>query len=143
MPVTAIGKCLSDNDVGDTGSHRSGLLIPKNPTEVRDFFPPLDPAVHNPDALIRIVCESTGAQHTIRYIYYNGKTLKDADGAPLSGRDEYRLTRTTQLFRDLGIGSCDALILRREDDGNIYVTSSIDEFGATIPRDGSWAVVTA
>ncbi len=39
-----ISKKLSANDLGLTGSHQAGILVPKS-TELQNFFPKLDPTI--------------------------------------------------------------------------------------------------
>src|SRR5215469_7482404 len=45
--VSQIRKTLSANDVGSTGAHQAGILIPKDP-KILAFFPTLDASTKNP-----------------------------------------------------------------------------------------------
>jgi hypothetical protein len=94
-------KTLSANDVGTTGGHQGGILIPKGEAELLAFLPPLDPAIKNPDAWIECMDE-TGVLRRFRFVYYNNK-LHDQNGT----RNEYRVTYMTRYFRDVGANEGD------------------------------------
>lgn len=89
-------KQLSANDVGATGGHQGGILVPKAESELLAFLPPLDPAVKNPDAWIECM-DDTGVVRQLRFVYYNNK-LHDTKGT----RNEYRITYLTAYFRHAG-----------------------------------------
>jgi hypothetical protein len=108
---TSISKLLSKNDVGETGSHQVGILIPKN-VEILSFFPPLAPNVKNPRALIRFR-EESGSTWDLAFIYYNNKFFGGT-------RDEYRLTRMTAFVRAHALRVNDELILTRDDETGIF-----------------------
>lgn len=87
-----IAKVLSANDIGATGGHQAGILVPKAES-ILAFFPPLDASNKNPDAWIE--CEDeTGEIWRLRFVYYNNK-LHEAGGT----RNEYRLTYLTKFMR--------------------------------------------
>ena len=88
-------KTLSANDVGTTGGHQGGILIPKGEVELLAILPPLDPAIKNPDAWIECLDE-VGVLRRFRFVYYNNK-LHDKNGT----RNEYRVTHMTRYFRDV------------------------------------------
>ncbi|MGV8898712.1 MAG: EcoRII N-terminal effector-binding domain-containing protein [Burkholderiaceae bacterium] len=94
-------KTLSANDVGTTGAHQGGILIPKGEAELLSFLPPLDPAIKNPDAWIECLDE-VGILRRFRFVYYNNK-LHDQKGT----RNEYRVTYMTRYFRDVGANEGD------------------------------------
>ncbi|MDG1156592.1 MAG: EcoRII N-terminal effector-binding domain-containing protein, partial [Litorivicinaceae bacterium] len=50
-------KTLQKNDLGITGGHQSGILIPKSNIELLNFLPRLDNGVKNPDAWIECLDE--------------------------------------------------------------------------------------
>jgi len=52
--IHAISKVLSANDVGVTGGHQAGILIPKNP-DILSFFPTLGNKDKNPRAQLRFL----------------------------------------------------------------------------------------
>ena len=97
---TFVTKKLSANDIGKTGSHQAGIHIPKEEI-LLSFFPYLDPEDYNPSVEIHVICEELEEMYLLRFVYYNGKT-----------RDEYRLTRMTQLLRELGAVEGDTLKMR-------------------------------
>lgn len=88
-------KILSANDVGATGGHQGGILIPKSEAELLSILPPLDPAVKNPDAWIECVDEG-GTVRKFRFVYYNNKLHE-----PKGTRNEYRITYMTGYFKEM------------------------------------------
>lgn len=96
MVKQAFSKVLSANDVGATGGHQGGILIPKSEGELLSFLPRLEPSVKNPDAWIECIDED-GVLRKFRFVYYNNK-LHDSGGT----RNEYRITYMTAYFRDKG-----------------------------------------
>ncbi|MCE6957978.1 restriction endonuclease [Cereibacter sphaeroides] len=96
MTKAAFRKTLSANDVGSTGGHQAGVLIPKGEKELLAILPPLDPSIKNPSAWLTCVGED-GVPHKFRFVYYNNR-LHDENGT----RNEYRITYMTAWFRDAG-----------------------------------------
>lgn len=96
-------KLLSANDVGATGGHQGGILIPKGEKDLLAILPQLNPGVKNPDAWIECVDEE-GHTLRFRFVYYNNK-LHDDGGT----RNEYRITHMTSWFRDVGARKGDEL----------------------------------
>jgi len=86
MKRTAFQKALSANDVGATGAHQAGILIPKTNRELLAFLPSLDATTKNPSAWIDCIDEG-GTVRRFRYVYYNN-ALHDLGGT----RNEYRIT---------------------------------------------------
>lgn len=112
---SAIKKVLSSNDVGETGGHQAGILVPKDP-DILSFFPKLDGTRKNPDAFIT-VRDASGEEHwNLRFVYYNGKALGDG-----TTRNEYRLTGMTGMFRFLDARVGDSMVFRRTALGDIVV----------------------
>ena len=109
----AIRKQLSRNDVGETGGHQSGIVVPKNPTILR-FFPTLDACEYNPrhDLVFR---EDAGAKWAFSFIYYNNRLFGGT-------RNEYRLTCTTPFIRAHNLRSGDTLILTRDKQNRFNIT---------------------
>ena len=96
-------KRLSPNDVGATGSHQAGVLVPPS---VIGFFPALDEDLLNPDAWITV--EDTDDRSWLwRFVHYNNAVVGRGT------RNEYRLTHTTEAFRELGARAGDELELER------------------------------
>jgi hypothetical protein len=108
-----ISKVLSANDVGDTGGHQAGMLIPKV-SRVLSFFPSLDPNKKNPRCTLRFV-DDWKDTWTFAFIYYNNRFFGGT-------RNEYRLTRMTDFLRRRDAKPGDSIILSR-DDSNSYSIS--------------------
>jgi hypothetical protein len=109
MTKKTFSKTLSANDVGTTGTHQGGILIPKTEADLLAFLPPLDPAIKNPDAWIECTDEN-GAMRRFRFVYYNNK-LHDLNGT----RNEYRITYMTKYFREMDAREGDTLEISRDE----------------------------
>ncbi|WP_296426561.1 EcoRII N-terminal effector-binding domain-containing protein [Yoonia sp.] len=96
MTGDVFSKVLSANDVGTTGGHQGGILIPKGETQLLAILPVLDPEIKNPDAWLDCV-DDAGQALRFRFVYYNNK-LHDENGT----RNEFRVTHMTKWFRDTG-----------------------------------------
>lgn len=107
-------KTLSANDVGSTGAHQAGMLVPKSESELLKFLPPLDPKVKNADAWIKCADED-GNQHKFRFVYYNNR-LHDVGGT----RNEYRITYMTAYFRQHRAREGDVFTISRADGAAHY-----------------------
>jgi len=107
-------KTLSANDVGSTGGHQAGILIPKGEKELLGILPQLDPSVKNPDALIECVDEEE-KNLSFRFVYYNNKYHDDT-----GTRNEYRVTRMTSWFRDIGAREGDEFEISKDDASGNY-----------------------
>ncbi len=103
-----ISKLLSPNDVGETGSHQVGILVPKYGGFL-DFFPRLNTNALNPDASVDFL-DPNGKHWGFRFIYYN-------NGKFGGTRNEYRLTRMTGFFRTFGARSGDGIVLSLDEKG--------------------------
>jgi hypothetical protein len=114
MKKKAFSKVLSANDVGSTGGHQGGILIPKSEAELLEFLPALDQEIKNPDAWLECVDEK-GVRRKFRFVYYNNK-LHDANGT----RNEYRITYMTNYFRELGACAGEALEISARDEPGAY-----------------------
>ena len=121
MTQRSFAKVLSANDVGATGSHQAGILVPKSDPGLLSFFPALDPSVLNPDAWITCTDEY-GDEWKLRYVYYNNR-LHSAVGT----RKEYRLTCLTPYFRRTAAKPGEQLVFT--------ATSSPSRYLITIRRD--------
>jgi hypothetical protein len=107
-------KILSANDVGTTGGHQGGILIPKGEAELLAFLPPLNSATKNPDAWIECMDE-IGVVRKFRFVYYNNK-FHDPNGT----RNEYRVTYMTRYFRDVGASEGDTFEISGGEDKLSY-----------------------
>lgn len=95
MHARTLSKVLSANDVGETGSHQAGIVVPRV-REALAFFPRLDNSEVNPRCSVHVRDHTSGNVHELNYIYYNGRLHGT------STRNEYRLTGMTSFLRDYG-----------------------------------------
>lgn len=114
MTNRTFSKRLSANDVGSTGGHQGGILVPRTEGELLTFLPHLDPTIKNPDVWIE--CEDeTGTVRKFRFVYYNNK-LHDDGGT----RNEYRITYMTKYFREVGAREGEELELSKNGTSSTY-----------------------
>ena len=111
-----IRKVLSANDIGLTGTHQAGMLVPKSDPELLRFFPPLNYRALNPRADFRVHIPELSLRTTLQFIYYNNKRV--ANGT----RDEFRLTGLTSIFRDLHAEPDDCLVLADTERDEVILT---------------------
>ena len=102
-----IAKKLSANDLGETGGHQAGILVPRQ-RAVLDFFPALDSRVKNPRTVISVREAPGGSSWNFNYIYYNTKILG------LGTRNEFRLTGMTGFLRSINAKVGDELWFARD-----------------------------
>jgi hypothetical protein len=140
MAVT-VSKRLSANDLGLTGTHQAGILIPKS-QEILGFFPSLDEDRHNPSCRVTVFLPEMEEFVGLRFIHYNGKKTG------MSTRDEYRLTGTTRMLRALGADEGDDLEFHRSHNGDVHVrllhTSASDGDnirGDVVQLSGGWRLI--
>lgn len=127
----AISKVLSPNDVGETGTHQAGFLIPKS-GNTKFFFPPLDGTVKNPRHNL-VFYDEVSNRWEFSFIYYNGKKFGGT-------RDEYRLTGLTKFFSQNKLVSGDTIILSRDDEDRYiihYKRSSTTNVETITKQDGT------
>jgi hypothetical protein len=101
-----ITKVLSANDVGDTGAHQAGMLVPKE-GRVLAFFPALNPREKNPRCSLNFR-DDWQDRWTFAFIYYNNRFFGGT-------RNEYRLTRMTDFLRRRNAKPGDAIVLSRDE----------------------------
>ncbi|MBD3666188.1 EcoRII N-terminal effector-binding domain-containing protein [Sulfitobacter aestuariivivens] len=102
-------KTLSANDVGSTGGHQAGILIPKGEKELLGILPNLDPGTKNPDAWLDCI-DDEGHEFRFRFVYYNNKFHDDG-----GTRNEYRVTHMTSWFRDVGAREGDEFEISKDE----------------------------
>lgn len=124
----SISKALSPNDLGLTGSHQAGILVPKE-ERILSFFPQLDKSSVNPSCEVSVKDVESDTIWNLRFVYYNGKVRNEGT------RNEYRLTRMTELLRQLRADPGDALIFERTPLGDIEIR--IDKAASGSGRIGS------
>ena len=118
MTKKSFCKILSANDVGATGGHQGGILIPKSETELLAFLPPLDPATKNPDAWIECIDDKESIRN-LRFIHYNNR-MHDENGT----RNEYRITYLTRYFKEVSAKEGDIFEIAKTD-GDLHYTIRI------------------
>ena len=132
-----ICKTLSANDVGDTGGHQAGILVPRNPA-VLSFFPVLDAREKNPRVYLTFREDDGVTRWDFAFIYYNNALFGGT-------RNEYRLTRMTKYLRAKNAGIGDDLILTRDLEGRLFVsldrTASKYESDGVLRLTGGWKVI--
>ena len=99
MTTKTFTKTLSANDVGTTGGHMGGILVPRGDGQLLAFLPPLDAGEKNPSVWIECVAED-GQILKLRFVYYNN-SLHDPKGT----RNEYRITHLTKYLRAAKVAS--------------------------------------
>lgn len=112
-------KTLSANDVGSTGAHMGGILIPKGDGELLAFLPYLDPKEYNPDEWILCVTPD-GREFRLRYIYYNNRFHK-----PNGTRNEYRITHLTKYLKSEGAKEGDIFEISKEQGATHYLINVV------------------
>ena len=135
---TIIEKVLSPNDIGSTGGHQAGILIPKR-EEILSFFPPLDRCAENPRVVIRFE-DDFCRTWKFNYIYYNNRLRGGT-------RNEYRLTGMTAFLRDSSAKIGDVLVFEKKDD-EFFVhikrgtDNSFEDDGIiTLVLDSKWKII--
>lgn len=86
--MNSVRKRISRNDLGLTGGHQSGLVVPKRAVPL---LPTLAEETLNPRLELEIT-DQDGRRSTATYIHYNNKVVGDGT------RDEYRLTNMRVWF---------------------------------------------
>ncbi|MGV3576329.1 MAG: EcoRII N-terminal effector-binding domain-containing protein [Devosia sp.] len=107
-------KSLSANDVGSTGAHMAGILVPKSDGELLAFLPQLDPTQLNPSAWIECVAPD-GTQLRLRFVYYNNR-----HHTPGGTRNEYRITHLTGFLRNAGAKEGELFEISQEEGCSTY-----------------------
>jgi hypothetical protein len=132
----SLSKVLSANDVGETGTHQAGILVPKNPA-ILAFFPKLQRDVHNPRVHLWFY-ESDGlTRWEFAFIYYNNARIGGT-------RDEYRLTRMTAYLRAANAKAGDTLRLSRDESGRHGVTverTTVESDDGVLRLSGGWKII--
>lgn len=106
-------KTLTRNDIGATGSHQAGILIPKD-ARVLELFPQLNPQRANPRAAVIVLEVGNQTRWVFNFIYYNNRKRGGT-------RDEYRLTGMTQYLREINAQEGDALAFTKDCAGVLWV----------------------
>jgi hypothetical protein len=124
--TTEIRKRVSPNDLGETGSHQAGVLVPKR-AEILDFFPRLDHSIKNPRTVLLMTEEATGGRWKFNYIYYNGKLFGGT-------RNEYRLTGMTGFLRIANVRVGDEIVFSKNRNAGFQI--GVERSGSAV-RDST------
>ena len=136
--TTMVSKILSANDIGDTGAHQAGILVPKD-EGILSFFPPLNPREKNPRVSL-VFRENDGiTRWTFNFIYYNNRFFGGT-------RNEYRLTCMTKYLRDRNAHVGDVVLMSKDPEGRLSVEIKRKNFPAMTEDDilvlsGGWKVI--
>ncbi|WP_104198199.1 EcoRII N-terminal effector-binding domain-containing protein [Cryobacterium sp. M15] len=117
----SVSKQISANELGITGSHQAGIVVPKSgASRILEFFPPLDPKIFNPSCIVTVKDSDTGEYWDLRFVHYNNKIHGRGT------RNEYRLTGMTKMFRDMGTSPGDHVVFTRTSEGDVLITTVHD-----------------
>lgn len=116
--IRKVYKSLSKNELGLTGSHQDGILVPKELAR-DDFFPFLDPSLPNPRTKIQM--KSSNSVEEFTYVYYNSKKLGNGT------RDEYRITGLSKFYREYKCKPGDRVCIVHDDNKNHYEIYVVNE----------------
>ncbi len=138
----SISKKLSANDLGITGSHQAGILVPKS-SELQQFFPELDPSLKNPRVTLTLREKGESLTWEFNYIYYNNKFFGGT-------RNEFRLTCMTKFLRAISAKVDDVLIFEKDENGSLNIScerngqspSGLNNEGVLILKNG-WKVINS
>jgi len=135
--MKSVSKTLSANDIGATGGHQAGILIPKDP-RILNFFPHLDPQQYNPRCHLKFT-DSSGTEWDFAFIYYNNVLFSGT-------RNEYRLTRMTRYIRESGLNVDDEIILTCDDNHKYLLeykrcTKQNSEKSNVIKLGAGWKII--
>lgn len=133
-----IAKTLTANDVGETGGHQAGILIPKVPG-ILPFFPALSSREKNPRVRLLFRDDDEVTRWEFVFIYYNNRFFGGT-------RNEYRLTCMTRYLRSKNAKIGDDVILSRNSDDILFVgcsrTSAPSPGDDILVLSGGWKVIT-
>lgn len=114
MKYTAqISKTLSANDVGETGAHQAGILVPKD-RDILSFFPSLNRKEKNPRVTLVFREDDGITRWDFNFIYYNNRFFGGT-------RNEFRLTCMTKYLRARNAGVGDLVVLSKDSEGRHIV----------------------
>lgn len=131
----SISKTLSGNDVGTTGGHQAGILVPKQ-EEILSFFPVLPEKEKNPRFLL-VFIDDANQRWEFSFIYYNNAFFGGT-------RNEYRLTRMTRFIRENNLKVGDEIILVNDGQNPLRITykrHTPTQGGAKLKLSSEWKIV--
>lgn len=130
-----ISKVLSSNDVGLTGAHQAGILVPKK-DEILAFFPSLNKMQRNPRVVLSFK-DGSGNVWEFAFIYYNNRLFGGT-------RNEYRLTRMTKYIISNDLKPGDEIVLVNLHNGDRQITykrKNGTRKAESIRLTGKWKVI--
>lgn len=132
--IKSISKTLSPNDIGLTGGHQAGILVPKNGA-ILSFFPKLDIKEKNPRYIISFYDENN-EKWEFSFIYYNNFLFGGT-------RNEYRLTRMTKYIKRNNLKVGDQVILTNTDSGTREISHKrhLKQEATKLKLSGEWKTV--
>lgn len=142
MGLHRIQKLLTSNDLGLTGSHQVGVVVPKK-VAMGGFFPVLPYESTNPRRIVVFYDATTNQKISINFIYYNNKLRGGT-------RDEFRITGIAAHCRIRGAKVDDILEMALYEDGRRTLDlvskrneSKLSSLGSVVTLDlsGKWSVI--
>ncbi|MFZ4387844.1 MAG: EcoRII N-terminal effector-binding domain-containing protein [Chthoniobacterales bacterium] len=133
-----ITKTLSANDIGETGGHQAGILVPKD-RKILSFFPSLNPKEKNPRVMLAFREGDGITRWNFNFIYYNNRFFGGT-------RNEYRLTCMTKYLRARNAGVGDIAVLSKDSEGRLTVELKRINLPSTTQDDvivlsGGWKII--
>jgi hypothetical protein len=126
-------KELTDNDLGKTGSHQAGFLVPKMFID-EGLFDQLSSHTLNPRQILKFVDLDTREVIFLNFIFYNNRLFGGT-------RLEYRLTGITRWLKDRGLRPRDAIEITRLDETTYSLMVIKAERRPTTLSAKSWMAV--
>jgi hypothetical protein len=135
---TQIAKQLSANDVGETGGHQAGILVPKE-HKILSFFPSLNIREKNPRVTLAFIERDGITRWNFNFIYYNNRFFGGT-------RNEYRLTCMTKYLRARNASVGDRVVMSRDVEGRLTVELQRSDTPEVTTDDvltlsGGWKVI--
>jgi Restriction endonuclease EcoRII, N-terminal len=137
-PSTII-KTLSSNDLGLTGGHQAGILVPKA-RDVLSFFPKLGTNEKNPRVSLSFRDTDGVTVWPFVFIYYNNRHFGGT-------RNEFRLTWMTRYLRAKNAQVGDEVQFSRDEDGRLHVacrrvSPHVADDEVILKLSGGWKVIS-
>jgi Restriction endonuclease EcoRII, N-terminal len=135
-----ISKTLSANDLGLTGGHQAGILVPKA-ERILSFFPPLNENEKNPRVNMSFYDVDGVKNWPFVFIHYNNRKYGGT-------RNEYRLTWMTSYLKLKNAQVGDEVQFIRDIHGALSVTCQraatpdMSEECEVLKLSGGWKVIS-
>lgn len=135
MIAKSISKVVSSNDIGHTGAHQAGILVPKN-KEILSFFPALEKTLKNPRHML-VFHDESNERWEFSFIYYNNKFFGGT-------RNEYRLTRMTKYFNANNLKVGDELVLSKSEEGayRVSIKRNLVQPNGKLKLSSEWKIIS-